>query len=1303
MAPPPTGAEAARAAVPDTASGRAVCAEPGGSAPGNALAPYVPRLLVEWAREAPEATHRAVAGTLAFVDISGFTTMTERLARHGRVGAEEVSDTLDACFARLLAEAYSEGAGLVKWGGDAVLLLFDDEGHAARACRGAGRMQRALRAMGPVSSTAGRVRLRMSVGVHTGTFHFFLAGDLHRELIVAGPAASAVVELEAAAETGEVMISEATAAALAARNVGAARGPGRLLRGLPDAPERPAGPPDVRGLDLAPYLPLRIREHLLAEAGEAEHRQVGVAFVEFAGSDDLLAEGGPEALGAALDTCVRAVQRAAHAHDVTFLESDVSRGGGKIMLVAGAPRSAGHDEERLLQSVRELMDGPTGLPLRAGVNYGRVFAGDFGPPFRRTYSVKGDAVNTAARVMGRAATGEIIATEAVLARSRTRFHLTPLEPLRLKGKALAVEAALLGAVDEEGSGAGQTESVMVGREAEVAALEAAVAEARSGRGRVVEIVGEPGMGKSRLAQEAAARAAGMRQVTMSCQAYAATTPYRPVSRLLRRLVEAPRGAPPREVGRLLTRAVAELRPDLRPWLPLVAVAADAQVDPTPEVDQLEERFRRARLEESVAELLSAMLSGPALIHVEDAHWMDEASAGVVDHLARLAAGRPWMMICTRREDGGGLRLPDLSPPATSIRLEALPAGAAAELAEAVAGEAGLPAHAVAAITGRAGGNPLFLRELVVASRRAGGVEGLPDSVEGVLTAQIDHLAPADRALLRAASVLGGTFTESFLADFLGVDDEALDEPLWGRLDGFLLRRSGGEVAFRHALVRDAAYEGLPFRRRRALHARAGEVIERRGGETADERADVLSLHYLRAGRYEAAWRYSKLAGRRAEATYASVEALEFYRRALEAVGRVEGVPPGDVARVWEAVGDAEERVGIYGAAAEAYRSARRHASRGGDLLFAARMLRREAEIAQQAGRYTQSLRLFGRGRRMLGGVPGDAARLMRAELAVGLASVRFRQGRHAEAAGWCELAIADAQEPEGRRALAWAYHVLDGVSLEREGAGAIPYGRMALALYEELGDLPRQASVVNNLGGRAYYEGRWAEAQEHFAHARELYARTGDEVGRADAAFNTGEVLSHLGRFEEARAALRDALRVWRAAGDRVGVALATAELGRIAYCEGDPEAALALLEEARAELRSARAETDVLEVDVRIAECHLFAGRSGEALAGAEAALDGVRARGGVAFVRASRLQRIRGYALLQQGRREEARDALGEAARLGDLEGLRRERALALLGLARLADGAEAERLAGDGQALLDELGVAAVAVVPLPATPR
>src|SRR3954464_9074979 len=154
------------------------------------LKPYVPRLLIDWLRTTPDQMYREVEGSLAFVDISGFTKLTERLARRGRVGAEEMSDILNATFAALLDVAYLNGAGLVKWGGDAVLLLFDGPGHAERACRAAHDMRATMRRVGQVSTGAGQVTLRMSVGIHSDTFHFFLVGDptYHRELIVSGPA-----------------------------------------------------------------------------------------------------------------------------------------------------------------------------------------------------------------------------------------------------------------------------------------------------------------------------------------------------------------------------------------------------------------------------------------------------------------------------------------------------------------------------------------------------------------------------------------------------------------------------------------------------------------------------------------------------------------------------------------------------------------------------------------------------------------------------------------------------------------------------------------------------------------------------------------------------------------------------------------------------------------------------------------------------------------------------------------------------------------------------------------------------------
>ena len=216
----------------------------------------MPRLLVDWLRSGDTTRVREVPGTLAFADISGFTKLTERLARKGKVGAEEMNDLLDDVFTELLEIAYRDGAGLIKWGGDAVLLLFEGEDHAARACRAAHGMRRALRERGRMHSSAGFVSLRMSVGIHTGVFHFFLVGDAHRELIIAGPDASRTVTVESQATAGEILLSAATAAELDPVAVGRPKEDGFLLRSAPDVPYPGwVRPPDLAGLDLERGLP----------------------------------------------------------------------------------------------------------------------------------------------------------------------------------------------------------------------------------------------------------------------------------------------------------------------------------------------------------------------------------------------------------------------------------------------------------------------------------------------------------------------------------------------------------------------------------------------------------------------------------------------------------------------------------------------------------------------------------------------------------------------------------------------------------------------------------------------------------------------------------------------------------------------------------------------------------------------------------------------------------------------------------------------------------------------------------------
>ena len=610
-----------------------------GVSTSDRLTPYVPRVAIEWLRETPNARHKQIEGSLAFVDISGFTALTERLSKKGKVGAEEMNDLLNDCFTELLSVAYDQGAGVIKWGGDAVLLLFDGDEHEARACRGALDMQRTMRSVGKLRTSSGLVTLRMSVGIHSGAFDFFLVGDLHRELVITGPGASATVEMEAVAEAGEVAISPSTAAAIEPRCLGEKKGPAILLRRAPKVSSERSSPiGDVADLDLAQLLPLDIREHLIAGGGEAEHRPMTPAFIHFMGADELLAEEGPDALADALDFVMRSVQRAAHDHQVAFFETDIAPSGGKVMLMAGAPRSSGNDEERMLRAMRAVLDAGSPLPLRIGVNWGRIFVGDFGPPYRRAYSVKGDSVNLAARLMAKAEPGQLLTTDDVLERSRTRFDALALEPFQAKGKEELVQAYVVGS--PLGLKERSASAPLVGREDELAVLIEALDMARRYEGRIVELVAEPGMGKSRLIEELRATAEGVAVRSVQCEEYESATPYFTFRDLLRDLVGATGEQDSDAAERRLRLRVETSAPHLMPWLPLLGVPFGLELPDTPETALLGDEFRKSRLEEATRELLGMLLLEPTVLVFEDTHWMDDASADLLreaDEGARAAA------------------------------------------------------------------------------------------------------------------------------------------------------------------------------------------------------------------------------------------------------------------------------------------------------------------------------------------------------------------------------------------------------------------------------------------------------------------------------------------------------------------------------------------------------------------------------------------------------------------------------------------------------------------------------------------
>ena len=678
--------------------------------------------------------------------------------------------------------------------------------------------------------------------------------------------------------------------------------------------------------------------------------------------DEMVAARPAEEVADALEALVSAAQAACEGRGVTFLGTDVDRDGGKLILVAGAPTASPDDEARMLAALRELQAAQLSIPIRVGVNTGPVFAGDIGPSYRRTYTVMGDAVNLAARVMGKAEPGQILASQSVLDACSVTFETTELDPFMVKGKTLPVYASVIGRPLGAKSAGGERELPMVGREFETGILQRAVRAALQGDGSIVEIVGPPGIGKTRML--AAMREVGseMRLLSASCDLYSASTPYAALRPLLLQALEVDPDASREAIVSRLMQVVWSSAPELSTWLPLLGVPLDLDMPTNPDVEQLGQEFRRAKLNEVVTKLLSRILSGATLIAIEDAHWMDEPSGDLLLQLCREVAGRAWLIGVTRRNEASGFAAP-AGAATVSLHLDTLAEEKVVELLIAATEDSPLRPHEMSILARRSGGNPLFLQELLSATRVAGTTEGLPDTVEAMVTAQIDQLASHDRRLLRVASVLGLRFSPALV-------EQLLDEPAtagaaaWGRLGEFVAQDGDGFHRFRHALMRDAAYEGLAYRRRRDLHLRAGETIERQRA-TDDADIDLLALHFFHARANERAWRYSRAAATAAETKFAIVDAAEHLERALQSARGIDELADAEVADALEKLGDLRERMGQYPDARNAYGRARR--LRVDDAIGLARLCMKQATVADRVGSYPQALGWLRRGINLVSG------------------------------------------------------------------------------------------------------------------------------------------------------------------------------------------------------------------------------------------------------------------------------------------------------------------------------------------------
>jgi class 3 adenylate cyclase/tetratricopeptide (TPR) repeat protein len=1238
----------------------------------HSLHPYVSDRALAVLSSHVDSGWTEIDGSLAFFDITGFTKLSERLAALGRSGAEHINDVLNTVFKGLIEEVFHSEGDVLEFGGDAMVVLFSGDHHQRRAAIATARMFRFMRDNGRIITPAGGIRLQMSCGIASGPQAYHLLGSTRRALVVAGPVSTKMAELEAVAGAGEARIDDALAAALPTSWVDRTSDATLRLRlGRVATDDPPAVWPVRQSLDgaIAKLLPTQFHSLVDVRHRAGELKQVAMSFIRLDGTDDMLMSDGVADLHQRLSEITDIVDLAAAELDVCWLETQAEANSVRWTLIAGAPTATEHDGERLLRVLRRIAD-QTPLPLRIGANLGVVFVGDMGHPQRCTFIVMGDATNLAARLMARAAPGEIIAGERLVETCPDRFENTPLEPFLVKGKRAPVRAFLIGQVDEIDAaldGSADSTLAMVGRDAELKRLRAVI-----NANGIADIVGVAGSGKTRLWHQARILESERRWLVTRAEPHETGSPYLPFRRLIRPLA----GIGPRDDGRtagmLMSAFVERVAPGIAPWLPLIADVIGAEVETTTEVEALDPTFRGDRLRIAAADLLLAVAGHDAVIVFEDVHWIDDASRALLEVLTRVLAKHAATVV-TRRPGGWSppsVTTIDLAPIsgdfANQVLLRELPARAASDAT-------------LSRLRGAAAGNPLYLIELArsVATAASPSTTAYPETVERVLDARIDQLPIVGRELIRDVAVLGSTINRA-LASRVLERPELVNAETWRRELGDLIIVDEDTVRFRHDLVRVAAYEGLSVRRRRALHQRAGDVIEAWGlSVPLPDPVAALAFHASGSGMPDRVIRWNRQAAEAAIAKGAMETAESLLRDVVSALREL-GAAPEECRAAYRRLAFVAERAGHPEASLDALSAAARSADERERCVIAVD----RARMQEILGQYSAALATTARAIKVC---PDE---LVAGHLRLSRANIHNFQGRWNECLDVCRSLLEDFAGSDDARLLARAHVLAEWCCTCLGLPERADHEQSALRILTELDDSIGLGNLFLSRGISAWQECRAPDALAHFRTSSEHYRRAGDVLGTALADNNVAEILTLQFRLDAAEALLVPARRVTQAANYPHGTMTTISGLSRVAAWRGHIAEALDLQEQALRGFRDLRAADLVADSLVRLAEVHVIAGDAPAALATVKKARDALADLRDVPVLPAT-IARLEARALLLSGRQPEARRLFETAFALATADEFTYEIALASLGLARI-DGDEPR--AAEALAQLSELGVLA-----------
>ncbi len=1182
-----------------------------------------------------------------FADVSGFTSMSEQLSTLGKEGAEEITSIVNKYFERMLDICRETGGDLLRFGGDALLVFFDGEQSHLRALSAGHAMQEAMESFSAVKTSQGVFRLRMSIGIGSGPLFFATLGSIEgMDFLVIGDPLARMAEAQHQARPGQIVVDQSIYAATsrAARYATA----GKYYRLLNDidmhhlpamdsAPRHEVLARDT-GVDprhllqqtiletriieaLGLFLPSELVTLLAAEPGRpllhSSHRPVTVMFTNFYGCANdilnLLGKDHEQSINTILNTYFLAMRRIVTRYGGTINKLDPNITGNRIMTLFGALRAHEDDPFRAVLVGIEMNDAlaevnpqiremiPTHLHASVGsrlspfchrtaINTGFVFAGDVGTEYRREYTVMGDQVNLTARLMSIAQDGEVLIGHSTAHHVEGIGRLEEQDAVRVKGISEPVRNYVVKEIERpsahrSASGPGP----MVGRNEELKLCQQAVTRAMMGASHVLVVRGESGIGKSRLVEETIqyAEMLGMDVLGGSCLSYGEAMAYHPWVEILKDHFGIDNSSDDRAPTATLESRLRMIGEG--DWAPIIGSVLGLEIPDNDLTRDLDAKLRRQRILDLMVKIFQRQSQvRPLVLVIEDAHWADKASIGVIDYVARNTSGCSILLVLAHRPDD---ELPDWSslPNAVDIPLGELSEGDCLRIIEAHIGPVELPHKVRGLILRKASGNPFFIEE-IIGSLIDGGylvakedgewrftqelvsVE-LPDTIHGIVLSRIDRLIELDRNILQVASVIGGTFSSETLTglrEFREQPRAILTRLKYLHQVGLVKTRDPemASCSFSHLTTRDVVYESMAFEMRRDYHRRIGDFIELAHREDPGEHINILAYHYFEGHAWGKGMEYSLLAGRKAKRDYANEIAITSFRNALQAADNIDPEVPTQAQRLSanEMLGEVLTIVGRYGEASESLAAAR-------DLVLGdagideprhhwVKLCRLTAEVLERQSEWGAAFDWLEKG---LTDIAEGEMIPETSELYLLGAGLHHRRGHNDKAIRWCRNALGICRRlgtRESQKLMAHAYYLLGAVHFRMGNLeDALDYCRQSVEIYAGVGDLVGQALAYNNLAINYDKLGRWERASEAYHKSLDLNTKIGNIQEQGFAANNLANLYLYKGDWTQARSLLEQSNAIWKQIGAPLPDAVTMSNLAEAHIHEGNLAAANSCLD----------------------------------------------------------------------------------------------------------------------------------------------